>query len=228
MRRLCEDMYGGGWKASKISSFGASIWGSFLRILHDLAAFRMDLPLAMTERPGAVEDQRDPVLFATLLRDSRSRVFGYLLALVQNLSDAEDLYQQTALVLWEKFDQYEHGTDFGTWATNVAHFSAVNFLRRQSRRRLLFNEAVLARLVETQASIRDVEVSSRSEALKRCLETLSSNHRRLLMLRYHGEYSMQQIAKQENRSVGALYVALSRIRKALLSCIDQRIASEAV
>ena len=72
----------------------------------------MDLPLAMTERTDALEDQRDPVLFAALLRENRSRVFGYLLALVQNLSDAEDLYQQTALVLWEKFSQYEPGYRF--------------------------------------------------------------------------------------------------------------------
>jgi RNA polymerase sigma-70 factor (ECF subfamily) len=188
----------------------------------------MDLPCAMTERPDALADERDPVLFAALLRENRSRVFGYLLALVHNLSDAEDLYQQTALVLWEKFSQFVPGSDFGTWATSVGHYTAVNFLRRQSRRRALFSDAVLARLVETQATIRDREVSARSEALKRCLETLSSNHRRLLMLRYHGEYSMQQIAKQESRSVGALYVALSRIRKSLLSCIEQRIAGEAV
>src|SRR5262249_23432862 len=135
---------------------------------------------------------------------------------------------QTALILWEKFGNYEPGSDFGSWATSVAHFSAINFLRRQSRRRALFNDAVLARLVETQATIRDEEVSARSEALKRCLETLSTNQRRLLLLRYRGEYSMQQIAKQESRSVTALYAALSRIRKALLSCIEQRVASKAV
>ena len=188
----------------------------------------MDILTAMMERPDSLKDERDPVLFAALLRESRSRVFGYLLSLVQNLSDAEDLYQQTALVLWEKFSQYESGSDFGTWAASIAHYCAINFLRRQSRRRMLFNDAVLARMIEAQATIRDSEISARSEALKRCLETLSSNHRRLLMLRYHGEYSMQQIAKQESRSVGALYVALSRIRKALLSCIEQRIAGEAV
>lgn len=183
-------------------------------------------PAALHERFDPLEDRRDPAAFAALLRDSRNRIFGYLLSLVQNLSDAEDLFQHTALVLWEKFDQYRPGSDFGAWATGVAHFSALNFLRRQSRRRVLFTNIVLERLAEAQASIRDSEISARSEALKRCLDTLSSNHRRLLTLRYHGEYSMEQIAKQERRSVGSLYVALSRIRKALLSCIEQRVAGE--
>src|SRR3954463_13568063 len=101
-------------------------------------------PLAMSQQRKPRDDNRDAVLFASLLRESRSRVFGYLLALVQNLSDAEDLYQQTALVLWEKFSQYEAGSEFGTWAASTAHFCAVNFLRRQSRRQMLFSDAVLA------------------------------------------------------------------------------------
>src|SRR6478752_6938860 len=126
----------------------------------------MELPLAMSERADALSDDRDPVLFAAVLRESRSRIFGYLLALVQNLSDAEDLFQHTALVLWEKFDQYRPGSDFGAWATGVAHFSALNFLRRQSRRRTLFTNVVLERLAEAQSSLRDTEVSARSEALK--------------------------------------------------------------
>src|SRR5262245_17796548 len=98
------------------------------------------LPAAATTTAG---DVRDPLEFSELLRSGRSRVFGYLLALVQNLADAEDLYQQTALLLWEKFDQYQKGTDFGTWATTVDHFTALNFLRRQTRRRQLFGEAAL-------------------------------------------------------------------------------------
>lgn len=189
---------------------------------------RVDTLIAMDERRESLNDKRDAVLFATLLRESRSRVFGYLLALVQNLSDAEDLYQHTALVLWDKFDQYEPGTDFGTWATSVAHFTALNFLRRQSRRRALFSDVVYARLSEVQSSLRDEEVSARSEALKQCLDSLSSNHRRLLLLRYHGDASMEQLAKQERRSVGSLYVALSRIRKALLNCIEKRVAGESL
>jgi RNA polymerase sigma-70 factor (ECF subfamily) len=187
-----------------------------------------EAPSAVSERMDSRDDRRDPAVFAALLRDSRNRIFGYLLALVQNLSDAEDLFQHTALVLWEKFDQYRPGSDFGAWATGVAHFSALNFLRRQSRRRTLFTNVVLERLAEAQSSLRDTEVSARSEALKRCLDTLSTNHRRLLTLRYHGDYSMEQIARQERRSVGSLYVALSRIRKALLSCIEQRVAGEII
>src|SRR5262245_24081159 len=87
----------------------------------------MELLFAKGERLDPQNDGPDPVLFAALLRESRSRVFGYLLALVQQASDAEDLYQQTALVLWEKFSQYKRGTDFGTWGDQCGAFCRHEF-----------------------------------------------------------------------------------------------------
>jgi RNA polymerase sigma-70 factor (ECF subfamily) len=166
-------------------------------------------------------------MFSELLRDGRSRVFGYLLALVQNLADAEDLYQQTALLLWEKFDQYEPGTDFGSWATTVAHYTALNFLRTQSRRRALFSEAAIQRLAAMQSEIKSSEGSRRSDALAKCVASLPEGERRLVRLRYEGERSVEDIAAQERRTVGAVYTALSRIRKSLLACVERRVAKEA-
>ncbi len=168
----------------------------------------------------------NPMEFTNLLGSSRSRVFGHLLALVQNLADAEDLYQQTALLLWEKFDQYQRGTDFGAWAVTVAHYQALNFLRRQSRRKSLFSEAALARLAAVQLEIKTSEISARSEALSSCLEALPARAKRMLRLRYQGDRSLQQIADEQRRTVGSVYTAISRIRKALLSCIERRVAQE--
>jgi RNA polymerase sigma-70 factor (ECF subfamily) len=175
---------------------------------------------------GPAADARDPLEFSELLRSGRSRVFGYLLALVQNLADAEDLYQQTALLLWEKFDQYQKGTDFSTWATTVAHYSALNFLRRQSRRRQLFSEAALERLAAVQAELKSSDSAARSEALARCIEGLAARDRRLLRLRYEGERTAPEIASQESRTVGSIYTALSRIRKSLIACIQRRLPME--
>lgn len=173
------------------------------------------------------EESRDPLAFSELLRQGRGRVFGYLLALVQNLADAEDLYQQTALLLWEKFEQYQPGTDFGSWATTVAHYTALNFLRRQSRRRALFSEAALLRLAAVQVELKTSDCTERSEALAHCLAALPAGERRLVRLRYEGDRSVQDIAQMEQRTVGAVYTALSRIRKTLLACVQRRVTKEA-
>jgi RNA polymerase sigma-70 factor, ECF subfamily len=173
------------------------------------------------------DETRDPLMFSELLRDGRSRVFGYLLALVQNLADAEDLYQQTALLLWEKFDQYKPGTEFGSWATTVAHYTALNFLRTQSRRRALFSEAAMQRLATVQSELKSSDDTVRSAALAQCVASLPEGERRLVRLRYEGDRSVEDIAAQERRTVGAVYTALSRIRKSLLACVERRVAKEA-
>jgi RNA polymerase sigma-70 factor, ECF subfamily len=175
--------------------------------------------------PGGMK--QDALVFARLLEQNRSRVFGYLLAIVQNFSDAEDLYQQTALVLWEKFSQFQLGTDFGSWATSTAHFHAMNFLRGRSRRRNLFSEAALERLAAAGSQLNSVELDRRSNALDFCLETLSHRQRRLLEMRFHGDRSLQDIAVAERRTVAAVSMALTRIRKSLLACIERRVALEA-
>lgn len=170
--------------------------------------------------------EEDALIFARLLEQSRGRIFGYLLAIVQNFADAEDLYQQTALVLWEKFSQFELGTDFGSWATSIAHFNAMNFLRRRSRRKQLFSEAALDRLAATEAQLKSSDLELRSSALDFCLETLSHRQRQLLGMRFDGERSLQDIAAAERRSVAAVSMTLTRIRKSLLSCIERRVALE--
>lgn len=70
---------------------------------------------------------------------------GYIYCLVHDFNDTEDLYQQTCLVMWRKFDEYEQGTQFLQWALRIAHFEVTNSLR-QRRRRAQFSQEFLAEL----------------------------------------------------------------------------------
>src|SRR5262249_35538535 len=45
--------------------------------------------------------------FAEHLRQSQTRLYGYIHSLVRDLNDADDLFQQTSLILWKKFDEYD-------------------------------------------------------------------------------------------------------------------------
>lgn len=169
----------------------------------------------------------DPHQFGELLREHRSRVFGYLYSLVHNFADAEDLYQQTAVVLWKKFDEFVPGSDFGAWATTTAHYVALGFLRKQSRRRVLLSEAALERLSASQQAIPSQEFVARTEALAKCVEQLTADERRLLKSRYQSDEALTELAKSQSRTVGSLYTALSRIRRSLLRCVELRIRREA-
>lgn len=164
--------------------------------------------------------------FIDLLTAHQSRIFTFLYAHVLNMADAEDLYQQVALVLWGKFDQFVPGTDFGAWAIRVADLTIKNFLRGKRRSKVFFSDEVMQRIVEYHAGVPAEQVAARSDALQGCLERLPESDRTLVEQCYGSEAKIKDIADALGRSAGAIYTSLCRIRQALLNCIERRLSAE--
>jgi len=165
--------------------------------------------------------------FIELLASHQGRLFTFLYAHVLNMADAEDLYQQVALVLWAKFDQFVPGTDFGAWAIRVADLTIKNFLRGKRRSKVFFSDEVMQRIVDHQAAVPPERVAARSEALQGCLQRLPAADRELVEQCYGGEAKIKDVASTLGRSAGAIYTSLCRIRQALLACIERAMTSEA-
>ena len=59
--------------------------------------------------------------FLALYRDCERRIFAYLMAMLGNPHDAEDVLQETLLALWQSFGDFQPGTHFYAWARQVAY-----------------------------------------------------------------------------------------------------------
>jgi RNA polymerase sigma-70 factor (ECF subfamily) len=164
--------------------------------------------------------------FTELLAESRGRLFGYLYALAQNMDDTEELFQETALTLWRKFDEFESGSNFAAWATTTAQLLFRNFLKRKGRSRLQFGEGVLEKLACTQEELSHDDSDRRHDALAVCLEKLREKDRALVKLCYEGKQSTLEVAKQLHRSPESIYMALSRLRRSLFECIQRNIGGQ--
>jgi RNA polymerase sigma-70 factor (ECF subfamily) len=162
--------------------------------------------------------------FSDLTAASRSRVFGYIYAMLHNMSDAEDVYQQTTVLLWEKFGEFEQGTDFAAWALKVAYYNIKNFQRSQGRSRVFFSEAVMEKVADSYQAGDAGSNDDRTDALIACLKQLPEKHRSLLELRYAENVSVKHLAELEDRSEAAVGMKLSRLRKLLLRCIQLQLA----
>jgi RNA polymerase sigma-70 factor, ECF subfamily len=163
--------------------------------------------------------------FAELLHQHHGDLFSFIYSLVLNQADAEDLYQEAAVVLWRKFDEFEPGTDFRRWAIRVAHLKVLNFVRLHRRRRMLFSDDVLQTIADSHQR-EEGAAQARREALQACVKKLASHDQRLVDSRYSHQQSISEIAGAEGRSSDAIYKALSRIRLALLQCIERRLSVE--
>jgi RNA polymerase sigma-70 factor (ECF subfamily) len=165
------------------------------------------------------------VEFADLLHQAHRELFGFIFAMLQNRADAEDVYQQTAMVLWRKFDAFERGSNFVAWAIRVAQFEIKDYVKARRRRKVFFNDEILdAIAARYQAESNDVH-ERRLEALAKCVDRLNSRDRVLLERCYAVERDYRKIARAEGKTIGAIYQAISRIRKALYHCVQHSLAA---
>jgi RNA polymerase sigma-70 factor (ECF subfamily) len=61
---------------------------------------------------------------------------SHIYTLVHNWAAAEDILQETAHILWLKFNDFEPGTDFMAWALAIAHYQVLKFRKSQDKRTL--------------------------------------------------------------------------------------------
>jgi len=164
--------------------------------------------------------------FARLLRGAHRELFGFIFAMLQNRADAEDVYQQTAIVLWRKFSAYETGTNFIAWAIRVAQFEIKDYIKAQRRRKVFFNDEILEAIAVAYQPQTDEVRERRLEALAKCVEKLNERDRRMLDRCYAVTRDYRKIARIEGKTLGAVYQAISRIRKALHLCVQRSMATE--
>lgn len=164
--------------------------------------------------------------FARLLGEAHRQLFGFIFAMLQNRADAEDVYQQCAVVLWKKFSSFTPGTNFIAWAIRIAQYEIKDFIKARRRRRVYFNDAILDAIAVTYQTEPSELQQQRLEALAHCLDKLSDRDRRMLKQCYAVDRDYCKIAESEGKTMAAIYKAISRIRKSLYNCIQRTMAVE--
>lgn len=164
--------------------------------------------------------------FADLLRQEQSRLYGYIHSLVRDLNDTDDLFQQVALILWRKFDDFDRQRSFFAWACGVARLEAANFLRSRGRQRLYFSDELNLLLIEAQAELSNDETERRRQALTGCVEKLRPRDRELLLECYASAAGVHQAAGKSSRSTQSVYNSLRRIRRSLFECVRRTLEQQ--
>lgn len=155
-------------------------------------------------------------------------VYGYIQTIVPNVNEADEIFQETSLVLWKKRDDYDPKFAFLPWACGIARKVAGNHRAKHGRDRhsFSFSEAFLEQLATARAS-RSEWLETAIKSLQDCLKRLRDDQRSLLRLRYESRRSIEQVAQQMNCSSNTVYQRLHRIRHRLHDCVRFRLRKEA-
>ncbi len=162
-------------------------------------------------------------LFTRLMVANQRRIYGFIYTLVHDHSAADDVLQEATTLLWQKFDTFQPGTDFGAWAMKVARFKVLEWRRKQQRLPLPIEEELLHDLAAKAEEAHMTDDLGRREALEECMATLSARDSSLLDKRYTQDQPVSRIAKQLGRTRDAVYKVLARIHRDLQTCINGKL-----
>lgn len=144
----------------------------------------------------------------------------FLAAHIPDLHEVDDLMQEVAVCLWKKFSQFVPGTSFRKWAIRVAQFEILHARRAHARHPALQLPQLTEMAAERYAEMDIETVEARRKALERCLEELPQPQRDLILSRYRGGKSGQDLAEEWGRKENHVWVQLFRIRTALRQCVE--------
>jgi RNA polymerase sigma-70 factor, ECF subfamily len=165
--------------------------------------------------------------FLSLFLRSEREVFRYVAALVPNLSDAEDIVQQTAVALWEKFDAYDPNQPFTPWACRFALNKTRQWVERRQRWQALLEGGLAEELARRREEMQP-ELDNRLKYLEGCLGKLPDGQRSLVEGYYYRRNDIEELAEHSGRTVTATYKMLQRVRHALQNCIESASKPEQV
>ncbi len=162
--------------------------------------------------------------FVELFIRSQDRIYAYIATLLPNRADAEEVFQQTSLILWKKWQQFDPSRDFVRWACGMAHHEVSNFLRKHADKgRVYLSEDVLAQVAQARLDAHGL-LEARRHALLHCLEQLKRSKRELLERCYAGKDSIKTIAQELGQRPNVVYMILKRLRRMLFDCINRTLA----
>lgn len=159
----------------------------------------------------------DQSAFAAFYDEHAARVFGLLLKLVRNRSDAEELLQETFHQAWQQAGRYDAALAAPiVWLLMIARSRALDFLRKSARR-----AAAAPQQPEiTTLSAAEVAVAADDAGRTRsALASLPDDQRGVIQLAYYQGLTHEEIAERESLPLGTvktrIRLGIRRLREAL-------------
>lgn len=159
---------------------------------------------------------------SSLIARYQNRLYRYLLRMLREPADAEDLFQQTWMRVAERIRQYNPERNFDAWLFSVARNLAIDHLRRMRPDSLdetisgdREGETKAARLISRdRPALEGILEHERAGQLEAAMGELPLSYREVLTLRFEEEMKLEEIAQ-------VLEIPLSTVKTRLRRSLDR-------
>lgn len=156
--------------------------------------------------------------FLKLFMENQSKIYGFIMRLLPNYAIADDIMQDTLIIMWQKFPNFRQGSDFYAWSKQIVRFKVMDYIKNNKKRSMVnFSEDVIEKLSVEEYS--NASQTVYDEALHNCIDKLKGSSRELIRMRYAGEMKIQQIAAKLDATYSSVAKQMSRIHHSLKKCV---------
>lgn len=163
--------------------------------------------------------------FVSLFLPYVQRIHWWIRTTVPRPDQAEEVFQEASITLWERFAEFEPNTNFGAWAFQVVRFKILEFRKRQAREHRVFSSNFVEELLDETDQVAE-RMEFRHRWLADCFGQLAETDRDLVNRRYVPGVTSKRLAEQLGRSESSVSRALGRIHRLLFECIERHEVEE--
>ena len=155
----------------------------------------------------------------TLFMRHQVRVYRFILRILRDCTQAEDVVSEVFLDVWQRADRFEGRSSVSTWLLAIARHKALTALKPRPLGRL-DDEAVLG--IPEPALDPEAEMGERDNdaILHRCLKALSPEHSEIIDLVYYQGKSIKEIAEILGIALNTVKTRMFYARKRLAMLLE--------
>lgn len=166
---------------------------------------------------GALRDEQ----FLRLLMGNQEKIYAFILSLVHNSNDAEDILQDVTTVMWRKYDTFVSGTSFTAWGITIARMLVMKYFEKNRHSKLSFSSDLEKKIISITQEKLTSEKSDILGILKECLSKLDSRNYELIKMRYVEKIPTKEIADERGIALHTIYRIFGKIHEMLHRCMRQ-------
>ncbi|MGC6470244.1 MAG: RNA polymerase sigma factor [Flavobacteriales bacterium] len=174
-------------------------------------------------------EKGDSRAYSQLMSKYRDPVFFMLFEKVNNKEIAKELTIEAFGKAFNKLSSYSSEYAFSTWLFTIAKNNCIDFLRKKKLPTLsldatIDNEENSKPIIEIADNALTPDhyliKSQRLQIIRRIVEKLKPNYRKLVKLRYFKEYTYEEISSELNIPLGTVKAQLHRSREQLFNILS--------
>jgi RNA polymerase sigma-70 factor (ECF subfamily) len=175
----------------------------------------------LIQEPDLIKKCRDgdSNAFAELIFPYKENLLTYLIRLSGNSTNAEDLFQETLVKVWNGIKKYKEQNKFSSWLFSIAHNVALDSYRKLKHERNNITFEDISELPISGNPHTDYVSKEINLRLIRAIESLSIKQKEVFLLRMHGNVPFKEIAELTgepiNTVLGHMHYAVKKLKSLL-------------